>query len=37
MDELKARKRALAESIFDQAGSPTSMLTEEDLESLFEL
>ncbi len=36
MDELKARKRALAESIFDQAGAPTSMLSEEDLESLFE-
>ena len=36
MDELKARKRALAESLFDQDGCPTLALSEDDLEALFE-
>ncbi len=35
MDELKAKKRALASSIFDQTGNPTTALTEEDLKDLF--
>jgi len=35
MDELKAKKRALASSIFDQAGNPSTALTEEDLHDLF--
>jgi superfamily II DNA or RNA helicase len=37
MDELKAKKRALASSIFDQAGNPSTALTEEDLNDLFEV
>ncbi len=36
MDQLKARKRALAESILQQAGKPAAALTEEDLQALFE-
>ncbi len=36
MDQLKARKRALAESILQQAGKPAVALTEADLEALFE-
>jgi superfamily II DNA or RNA helicase len=37
MDELKAKKRALADSIFDQTGNPTAALTEEDLNNLFDV
>ncbi len=37
MDDLKAKKRALAESIFDQSGNPTTALTEDDLNNLFEV
>jgi superfamily II DNA or RNA helicase len=36
MDELKARKRAIAESIFNQAANPAAALTEDDLDSLFD-
>ncbi|MGY3614739.1 DEAD/DEAH box helicase [Bradyrhizobium sp. USDA 10063] len=36
MDELKARKRALADSLFDQEGRIGSALTEEDVRALFE-
>jgi superfamily II DNA or RNA helicase len=36
MDELKARKRALSASIFEQGGTAGLALTEEDLESLFD-
>jgi SNF2 family DNA or RNA helicase len=35
MDELKARKRALADSIFDSEGRIGSALTEEDVQALF--
>ncbi|NEV00426.1 DEAD/DEAH box helicase [Bradyrhizobium uaiense] len=35
MDELKARKRALADSIFDSKGRIGSALTEEDVQALF--
>jgi superfamily II DNA or RNA helicase len=37
MDELKAKKRALAESIFDQTGKATATLTEADLNDLFDV
>jgi SNF2 family DNA or RNA helicase len=37
MDELKARKRALADSLFDRAGSIGSAVTEEDVRALFEV
>ncbi len=37
MDELKARKRALVGSIFDQTGTPTNALTEDDLNHLFDV
>lgn len=37
MDELKARKRALADSLFDSDGSVGSALTEEDVRALFEV
>jgi len=36
MDELKARKRALADSLFDPGGRIASALTEEDVRSLFD-
>jgi len=36
MDELKAKKRALANSIFDPTGNPTTALTEADLDNLFD-
>jgi superfamily II DNA or RNA helicase len=36
MDELKARKRALADSLFDRDGRISSALTEEDVRALFE-
>jgi superfamily II DNA or RNA helicase len=36
MDELKARKRALADSLFDRDGNIGSALTEEDVKALFE-
>jgi hypothetical protein len=36
MDDLKARKRALADSLFDQAGNPATSLTEDDLTNLFD-
>jgi SNF2 family DNA or RNA helicase len=36
MDELKAKKRAIAESIFNQAANPAAALTEDDLSSLFD-
>jgi SNF2 family DNA or RNA helicase len=35
MDELKARKRALADSLFDRDGNIGSALTEEDVNALF--
>lgn len=37
MDELKARKRALADSLFDRDGGIGSALTEEDVKALFEV
>ena len=36
MDELKARKRALAESVFDREGGIGPALTEDDVRALFE-
>jgi SNF2 family DNA or RNA helicase len=36
MDELKARKRALADSLFDREGRIAAALTEEDVRSLFD-
>jgi len=36
MDELKARKRALADSLFDREGRIASALTEEGVRSLFD-
>jgi superfamily II DNA or RNA helicase len=36
MDELKARKRALADSLFDREGRIASTLTEEDVRALFD-
>jgi len=36
MDELKVRKRALADSLFDRDGRIGSALTEEDVRSLFD-
>jgi superfamily II DNA or RNA helicase len=36
MDELKARKRALADSLFDRDGRIGSALTEEDVRALFD-
>lgn len=36
MEELKARKSALAESLFDHEGAPTSALTQADLDALLE-
>jgi superfamily II DNA or RNA helicase len=36
MDELKARKRALADSLFDRDGRIASTLTEEDVQALFD-
>jgi SNF2 family DNA or RNA helicase len=36
MDELKARKRALADSLFDRDGRVASALTEEDVQALFD-
>jgi len=36
MDELKARKRALADSLFDREGKIASALTEEDVRVLFD-
>jgi SNF2 family DNA or RNA helicase len=36
MDELKARKRALADGLFDRDGQLTSALTEDDIRALFE-
>jgi len=35
MDELKARKRALADSVFDSEGRIGAALTEEDVQALF--
>ncbi len=37
MDELKARKRALSDGLFDRDGSVTSALTEDDVKALFEV
>jgi superfamily II DNA or RNA helicase len=37
MDELKARKRALADSLFDRDGGIGSALTEEDVQALFDV
>jgi superfamily II DNA or RNA helicase len=37
MDELKARKRALADSLFDRNGRIASALTEDDVRALFEV
>jgi superfamily II DNA or RNA helicase len=37
MDELKARKRALADSLFDRDGRIASALTEDDVKALFEI
>ena len=37
MDELKARKRALADSLFDRDGGIGSALTEEDVKALFDV
>ncbi|MBB4368136.1 hypothetical protein GGD63_000905 [Bradyrhizobium sp. cir1] len=36
MDELKARKRALADSLFERDGQIASALTEDDVKALFE-
>lgn len=36
MDELKARKRALADSLFERDGRIASALTEDDVKALFE-
>ena len=36
MDELKARKRALADGLFDRDGGVASALTEDDVKALFE-
>jgi superfamily II DNA or RNA helicase len=36
MNELKARKRALADSLFDRAGRIASALTEDEVKALFE-
>jgi SNF2 family DNA or RNA helicase len=36
MDELKSRKRALADSLFDSEGRIGSVLTEEDVRNLFD-
>jgi len=36
MDELKARKRELADSLFDSEGRIGSVLTDEDVKALFE-
>jgi hypothetical protein len=36
MDELKARKRALSDGLFDRDGRVASALTEEDVKALFE-
>ncbi len=36
MEELKARKSALADSLFDHDGAPTSALTQADLDVLLE-
>jgi superfamily II DNA or RNA helicase len=36
MDELKARKRALADSLFDRDGRIASTLTEDDVKALFD-
>ena len=36
MNELKARKRALADSLFDRDGQIASALTEEDVRALFD-
>jgi len=36
MDELKARKRALADGLFDREGRVASALTEEDVQALFD-
>ena len=35
MEEMKARKRQLAESLFDADGAPTLAITEADIEMLF--
>jgi len=37
MDELKARKRALSDGLFDRDGSIASTLTEDDVKALFEV
>jgi superfamily II DNA or RNA helicase len=36
MDELKARKRALADGLFDQKGQIASVFTEDDVRALFD-
>jgi superfamily II DNA or RNA helicase len=36
MDELKARKRALADGLFDRGGRVAAALTEEDVQALFD-
>jgi len=36
MDELKARKRALADGLFDREGRMASTLTEDDVKALFD-
>ncbi|MDE3196848.1 MAG: DEAD/DEAH box helicase, partial [Acidobacteriota bacterium] len=35
MEEMKARKRQLAESLFDAEGAPTLAMTEADIDTLF--
>ena len=35
MEEMKARKRQLAESLFDADGAPTLAMTEADIDMLF--
>ena len=35
MEEMKARKRQLAESLFDADGAPTLAMTEADIDLLF--
>lgn len=36
METLKAKKRALAESLFDHDGAPTLAMSEADLDMLFQ-
>jgi hypothetical protein len=36
MDDLKARKRALADGLYDREGRLGAALTEQDVDALFE-